>query len=112
MIHGGVAANIVAEHCTFVAEARSHDERRLADLVQEMIESISFAAEMSECRADVEARKSYRGYRFKRDDEVVRVATDALGRAGRTSASASAAARPTRTSSTSEACSASISRTG
>jgi len=81
-IHGGVAANIVAEQCTFVAEARSHDERRLTDLVQEMLESISFAAEMSDCRADVEARKSYRGYRFKRDDEVVQVATDALGRAG------------------------------
>src|SRR5580765_957753 len=81
-IHGGVAANIVPEHCTFVAEARSHDERRLADLMQEMLESISFAAEMSECRAYVEARKSYRGYRFKRDDEVVLVATDALGRAG------------------------------
>src|SRR6266511_489397 len=77
-IHGGVAANIVAEQCTFVAEARSHDERRLTDLVQEMLESISFAAEMSDCRADVEARKSYRGYRFKRDDEVVQVATDAL----------------------------------
>jgi tripeptide aminopeptidase len=81
-IHGGVAANIVAEHCTFVAEARSHDERRLADLMQEMLESISFAAEMSECRADVETRKSYRGYRFKRDDEVVRVATDALAHVG------------------------------
>src|SRR3954451_21560718 len=83
VIHGGVASNIVAERCTFVAEARSHDERRLTDLVQEMLESISFAAEMGDCRADVEARKSYRGYRFKRDDEVVRVATDALGRAGR-----------------------------
>jgi tripeptide aminopeptidase len=83
VIHGGVAANIVAEQCTFVAEARSHDERRLTDLVQEMLESISFAAEMSDCRADVESRKSYRGYRFKRDDEVVRFATDALGRAGR-----------------------------
>jgi tripeptide aminopeptidase len=82
VIHGGVAANIVAEQCTFVAEARSHDERRLADLVQEMVESISFAAETSECRADVEARKSYRGYRFKREDDVVRVAADALGRAG------------------------------
>jgi tripeptide aminopeptidase len=82
VIHGGIAANIVAEQCTFVAEARSHDERRLADLVQEMVESISFAAEVSECRADVEARKSYRGYRFKREDDVVRVAADALGRAG------------------------------
>jgi tripeptide aminopeptidase len=83
VIHGGVASNIVAEHCMFVAEARSHDERRLADLVQEMLESISFAAEMSDCRADIEFRKSYRGYRFKRDDEVVRFAVDALGRAGR-----------------------------
>jgi len=82
VIHGGVASNIVAEQCTFVAEARSHDERRLTDLVQEMLESISFAAEMGDCRADVEARKSYRGYRFKRDDEVVRFAADALGRAG------------------------------
>jgi tripeptide aminopeptidase len=82
VIHGGIAANIVAEQCTFVAEARSHDERRLADLIQEMVESISFAAEVSECRADVEARKSYRGYRFKREDDVVRVAADALGRAG------------------------------
>ena len=83
VIHGGVAANIVAEHCTFVAEARSHDERRLTDLVQEMLESISFAAETSDCRVDVETRKSYRGYRFKREDEVIRVAVDGLGRAGR-----------------------------
>jgi tripeptide aminopeptidase len=82
VIHGGVASNIVAETCTFVAEARSHDERRLADLVQEMVDSISFAAETGDCRVDVESRKSYRGYRFRRDDEVVRVAVDALERAG------------------------------
>src|SRR6478736_1267144 len=35
-ITGGTAANIVPEWCTFVAEARSHDERKLAELVQEM----------------------------------------------------------------------------
>ena len=45
-----------------------------------MLESISFAAETSECRADVESRRSYRGYRFKRGDDVVRVASDALAR--------------------------------
>jgi tripeptide aminopeptidase len=83
VIEGGVAANIVAERCAFVAEARSHDEARLAELVQEMVESISFAAETSECRADVESRKSYRGYRFKRSDDVVRVASDALARTAR-----------------------------
>ena len=82
VIHGGVAPNIVAERCMFVAEARSHDERRLADLVQEMLESISFAAETSDCRVDVESRKSYRGYRFKRDDDVVRFATQAIARSG------------------------------
>jgi tripeptide aminopeptidase len=82
VIHGGVASNIIAETCTFVAEARSHDERHLADLVQEMLDSISFAAEMGDCRVDVESRKSYRGYRFKRDDEVVRLAADALAQTG------------------------------
>jgi tripeptide aminopeptidase len=65
-----------------VAEARSQDERHLADLVQEMLDSISFAAEMGDCRVDVESRKSYRGYRFKRDDEVVRMAVDALAQVG------------------------------
>jgi tripeptide aminopeptidase len=83
VIDGGVAVNIVPDRCSFGAEARSHDEGRLAELVQEMLESISFAAETSECRADVESRRSYRGYRFKRSDDVVRVATDALARTER-----------------------------
>jgi tripeptide aminopeptidase len=83
VIDGGVAVNIVPDRCAFVAEARSHDEARLAELVQEMLESISFAAETSECRADVESRRSYRGYRFKRGDDVVRIATQALARAER-----------------------------
>jgi hypothetical protein len=46
-----------------------------------MLESISFAAEMSDCQADVEARKSYRGYRFKPDERAVALAADALARA-------------------------------
>lgn len=83
VIGGGVAANIVAEQCSFTAEARSHDESRLTELVQEMLESISFAAETGDCRADVESRRTYRGYRFKRGDDVVGVATDALTRTGR-----------------------------
>ena len=82
MISGGTAPNIVAEHCTFVAEARSHDERKLQDLVQEMIDACSFAAQMSDCRVDVGTRKSYNGYRFKEDDAVVRRAADALARMG------------------------------
>jgi tripeptide aminopeptidase len=82
VIRGGTAGNIVADWCTFQAEARSHDERKLADLVQEMVDAFSFAASLTDCRVDVEARKSYRGYRFKKDDEVVRLAADALARSG------------------------------
>jgi tripeptide aminopeptidase len=82
LINGGTAPNIVAEHCTFTAEARSHDERKLQELVQEMIDACSFAAQMTDCRVDVEARKSYRGYRFDRGAEVIRLAAAALTRTG------------------------------
>ena len=82
VIQGGTAGNIVAEVCTFLAEARAHDERRLGELVQEMVDTCSYAAETGDCRVDVEARKSYRGYRFKPGDDVVRIAVDGLSRAG------------------------------
>jgi tripeptide aminopeptidase len=82
LIEGGTAGNIVPEWCTFVAEARSHDERKLADLVQEMLDAITFAAGVSECEAETTVQKSYRGYRFRRDDLAVRLAAGALERRG------------------------------
>lgn len=81
-VQGGTAGNIVPEWCTFLAEARSHDERKLADLVREMLETITFAAGLAECEVETEVHKSYRGYRFKREDEVVRLACAALERTG------------------------------
>jgi tripeptide aminopeptidase len=81
-IQGGTAGNIVPEWCTFEAEARSHDERKLADLVQEMIDSFTFAAGVGDCEVETEVRRSYRGYRFRRDDLAVRLAGNALQRAG------------------------------
>jgi tripeptide aminopeptidase len=82
LIEGGTAANIVPEHCTFVAEARSHDERTLADVVQEMLDAVTFAAGLEECEVETEVRKSYRGYRFRRDDAAVRIAAQALSASG------------------------------
>src|SRR3989440_7414552 len=38
-ISGGTAGNIVPEYCTLLAEARSNDARKLADLVQEMLDT-------------------------------------------------------------------------
>jgi tripeptide aminopeptidase len=82
IIHGGTAGNIIPEWCTFLAEARAHDERKLQDVVQEMLDAISFAAGLADCEVETEVHKSYRGYRFKRDDDVVRIAHAALEGAG------------------------------
>jgi tripeptide aminopeptidase len=82
LISGGTAGNIVPELCSFVAEARSHDERKLSDLVQEMLDACAFAASETECELQTESRKSYRGYRFTKSDEVVSLAAAALGRCG------------------------------
>jgi tripeptide aminopeptidase len=82
VITGGTGGNIVPEWCTFLAEARSQDERRLGEIVQEMLDAFSFAATAAECEVETTMNKSYVGYRFKRDDEAVRLAADALARCG------------------------------
>jgi tripeptide aminopeptidase len=82
IINGGTAGNIVPEWCTFLAEARSHDPQKLADLVREMLEAATFAAGLEDCQVETEIHKSYSGYRFKRDDFVVRLARAALERTG------------------------------
>ena len=50
-ITGGSARNIVPEWCELEVEARSHDARKLADLVQEMLDTFAFAASVAECRS-------------------------------------------------------------
>ena len=82
-IEGGTARNVVPEHCRFAAEARSHDERKLADIVQEMLETVTFAATLAECEVETQVEGSARGYRFRRDDGPVRIAAAALERSGR-----------------------------
>ena len=82
-IEGGTARNVVPEHCRFLAEVRSHDERKLADVVQEMLETVTFAATLAECEVETHVEGSARGYRFRRDDLPVRIAAGALERSGR-----------------------------
>jgi tripeptide aminopeptidase len=81
-IAGGTARNIVPEWCSFEAEARSHDERVLADLVQEMLDSITFAAQATDCEVETRIEENYKGYRFRRDDVPVRLVDAALRRVG------------------------------
>jgi tripeptide aminopeptidase len=81
-IEGGTARNVVPEFCTVTAEARSRDERKLADLVAEMLDAFTFAAGVGECEVATKVEESYRGYRLRADDPSVRLAFAALEGAG------------------------------
>ena len=83
VIEGGQARNIIPDRCSFRAEARSHDEEKLADLVREMTETMAFAATLEECEVETTVKRSYRAYRFRPADPVVRLAVTALARIGR-----------------------------
>jgi tripeptide aminopeptidase len=82
VISGGTAGNIVPDRCSFLAEARSHDERKLNDLVQEVLDACAFAASETECEMQSELRKTYRGYRFAKGEPAVALAAEALAGAG------------------------------
>ena len=82
LIEGGVAKNIVPDRCTFSVDVRSHDEAKLADLVRELLETITFAAALEQCEAETTVAESYLGYRFTRGDLPVRLACAALEREG------------------------------
>jgi tripeptide aminopeptidase len=82
-ISGGTARNIVPDRCEVTAEARSHDDRKLAELVQEMVDSCTFAAALAECEVQLDVAESYRGYRFSPEDEAFALARRALAASGR-----------------------------
>jgi tripeptide aminopeptidase len=81
-ISGGTAGNVVPEWCTFLAEARCHDEAKLGDFVQEMLDAFSFAATETDCDVETTMRKSYDGYRLKRDEPAVALAATAFASCG------------------------------
>ncbi len=82
VISGGTARNVVPEWCSFTAEVRSQDERKAVELAREMLESAAFAASLADCAVESEVRPSFPGYRFRESDPPVRLAAEALDRAG------------------------------
>jgi tripeptide aminopeptidase len=81
-IEGGSARNVVPARCTFAAEARSRDSRKLADLVQEMLDCFAFAAAVAECEVETTVEHKYEAYRLALDDPALMLAKAALERAG------------------------------
>jgi tripeptide aminopeptidase len=84
VISGGTARNVVPEWCSFTAEVRSQDERKAVELAREMLESAAFAASLTDCAVESEVRPSFPGYRLRESDPPVRLAAEALERAGYT----------------------------
>jgi tripeptide aminopeptidase len=82
LIEGGTGRNVVPDRCVLAAEARSRDEGKLADLVEEILDAFSFAAAVTECEVETRLSETYAGYRFHPDDPVFALAAAALRRAG------------------------------
>jgi tripeptide aminopeptidase len=81
-IRGGTARNVIPDRCELAVEARSRNQAKLADLVQEMLDGFAFAASVSECEVETRVGESYPGYRFRPDEPVFRLAWEAIERAG------------------------------
>jgi tripeptide aminopeptidase len=81
-IEGGSARNVVPARCTLAAEARSRDEGKLAEVVQEMLDCFTFAAATAECEVETIVEEKYTGYRLAPDDPALLLAEAALERVG------------------------------
>ena len=81
-IDGGVAANVVPEHCRVELEARSLDRERAGALVTEIVDVLTDAATASECDLETEVHEGFRGYRLTRSAEPVEAAAAALADLG------------------------------
>jgi tripeptide aminopeptidase len=81
-IRGGTAGNVVPDRCVVGAEARSRDPGKLADIVQEIVDSFAFAGAAAECEVETTVDEDYEAYRFHADEPAFALARRALERAG------------------------------
>ena len=81
-IAGGTAANVVAERCQVVLEARSLDDSRAGEVVSSMVDAATEAASDAECDVETTVERLFRGYRLQRSAPVVEIASEALRSCG------------------------------
>ena len=82
IIEGGTASNVVAGHCRILGEARSVDGERAASTIGEMVDACTWAAGEQGCDVDAQVIEMFRGYRVDPKSSALRVASEALRRAG------------------------------
>ena len=77
-IEGGTAANVVAERCKVVLEARSLDDVRAGEVVSSIVDAIAESASDLECDVETAVERLFRGYKLARTAPVVETAAEAL----------------------------------
>jgi tripeptide aminopeptidase len=77
-IEGGTAANVVAERCSVVLEARSLDDAHAGEVVSSMVDAATEAASDADCDVETVVERLFRGYSLSRGAPVVEVAAQAL----------------------------------
>jgi tripeptide aminopeptidase len=82
VIEGGTEANVVAERCRVVLEARSLDDARAGEVVSGLVDACTAAASDSECDLETHVEETFRAYRLPRTHAAVETAARALTACG------------------------------
>src|SRR5262249_24771284 len=81
-IEGGTAGNVVPGHCRLLAEARSIDSGRAAEIAGERTEACAWGAGEHECDVDVKVEELFRGYQLPTSSRSLNLAESGMRRAG------------------------------
>ncbi len=82
VIEGGTSGNVVPGHCRIVAETRSLDAGRAAELAGAISDACAWGASEHGCDADVRIEELFRGYRIPSSSRSLALAEAGLRRAG------------------------------
>lgn len=82
VIAGGTSGNVVPGHCEIVAEARSLDSGRAAEVAGSLSDACTWGASEHGCDADVRIEELFRGYRIAPSSPALALAEAGLRRAG------------------------------
>ncbi|HWP33806.1 MAG TPA: M20/M25/M40 family metallo-hydrolase, partial [Solirubrobacterales bacterium] len=82
VIEGGTSGNVVPGHCRIVAEARSIDAGRAAEVAGALSDACAWGASAHGCDADVRIEELFRGYRIPPSSGALELAEAGLRRAG------------------------------
>jgi tripeptide aminopeptidase len=82
VIEGGTSGNVVAGHCRVMAETRSLDPDRAAEVAGALTEAFAWGASEHGCDVDVSVEELFRGYELPPSSPALALAEAGLRRAG------------------------------